>query len=114
MNQNLKVQWPGFNGQHYEFTVCDIHTTFNPGYSGNYIFAKIYNNVWHAVYIGEGDLRDRTNCHRSEGKVTQLGATHIHYRVDNNEKSRCETETSLLAANPEAYHPRGCNVKIGG
>jgi hypothetical protein len=112
--QNNAVQWPGTQGRTYPFNVYPILTAFAANQLGNYIFAKLIGNAWHAVYIGEGDIKERTECHKREEKVHQMGATHIHVMLNDNEKNRCSIESDLLVANPEAYHPRGCNVKKGG
>jgi hypothetical protein len=109
-----KCAWPGGSGRTYEFQVYPISVTVNPGYEGNYIFAKMVNNSWHAVYIGEGILKDRVECHRNDAIVLRKGATHLHLRVDANYSNRFAVESDLLAGNPEAYDPNGCNVKKGG
>ena len=111
-----KLNWPGTNNRVYEFTICPINVQFNEGYEGNYIFAKFVSirNRWEAVYIGEGDLKKRTTEHIKDGCVIRKGATHIHYRVNNNKLSRFNDETDLLLGSQEAYQPSGCNVKKGG
>lgn len=107
-------QWKGGSGKKYEFTVYSVDTIFDRGQNGNYIFAKLVNNIWQAVYIGEGDLRERTETHKYNGCVLQKGATHIHARINSDEQSRKDEETDLLVEYLEAYEPSGCNVKIGG
>ncbi len=109
-----KQLWKGGSGNMYEFTVYSVDTIFNPNQNGNYIFTKIVNDIWQAVYIGEGDLRDRTEAHKYNGCVLQKGATHIHAHINNDEQLRKDEETDLLVENIEAYKPSGCNVKIGG
>ena len=111
---NEKMIWKGGSGKPYEFTIITIDKTFQPKYCGNYIFAKIVGNAWHAVYMGEGDLKDRTETHKTDGCVIKKGATHIHYRLNSDSKSSFADETDLLAGNQEAYEPNGCNVKKGG
>ena len=111
-----KINWHGRGGKLYEFTICPINVQFNDGYGGIYIFARFVSNLnrWEAVYIGEGDLKKRTTEHIKIGCVTRKGATHIHYRVNNDERGRFDDETDLLSAHIEAYEPKGCNIKKGG
>jgi hypothetical protein len=71
--QNNAVQWPGTQGRTYPFNVYPILTAFAANQLGNYIFAKLIGNAWHAVYIGEGDIKERTECHKREEKVHQMG-----------------------------------------
>lgn len=113
---NIKIAWPTTNGNSLEFTGYPIDTNFTAGQFGNYIFAKFTNNnnTCLAVYIGEGDIKDRVTDHLKKGCVTKKGATHIFVRLNNNEKGRFDDETKLLIGNPEAYEPTGCNVKEGG
>jgi hypothetical protein len=108
------VAWPGCSGKNYTFEVYPISTKVSPGYEGNYIFAKQDGNKWLAVYIGEGVLKDRIEHHLSENNVTKCGATHFHLKLNRDAKARFNDETDLLAGNPEAYSPTGCNVKKGG
>ena len=110
----IRHYWKGSSGKKYEFTVYSVDTMFDLGQKGNYIFAKVVNDIWQAVYIGEGDLRERTESHKYNSYVLQKGATHIHVHINNDEQSRKDEETDLLVENLEAYEPKGCNVKIGG
>lgn len=111
---NQKQIWKGKSGQNYEFGVFDINFVFNPNQVGNYIFAKRTLLQWEAVYIGEGDIKERTESHKRDGCVIRKGATHIHAHLNNNEKFRKSEEYDLLAQNTEAYAPIGCNIKPGG
>lgn len=109
-----KQKWQGKNGNTYEFTVYPIDISFKSKVDGNYIFAKQTMRGWDAVYIGEGDLKTRTEAHKNDGCVLRKGATHIHAHTNNNEEARKQEESDLLGFNSEAYEPNGCNVKIGG
>ena len=84
---------------------------------GNYIYAKVVNNVWVPVYIGQGDLSVRctTNHHQTEC-INSKAATHVHVHSHKtpDEAARLAEERDLLAGHPEAYSPKGCNVKEGG
>jgi hypothetical protein len=113
---NSKVAWPTTNGNSLEFTEYPININFGVGQFGNYIFSKFNssNNTWLAIYIGEGDLKDRIADHINKGCITKKGATHIFIRLNTDEKGRFDDETRLLVGNPEAYEPNGCNDKKGG
>lgn len=111
---NQKATWYGASKKPYEFTVFEISTVFDPNQNGNYIFAKKNSTGWDAVYIGQGDIKTRTEEHLSDGCVTRKNATHIHAHLNLNEKSRTDEESDLLGYNTEAYIPTGCNKKIGG
>jgi len=109
-----KVNWQGKSGNTYSFEIFNIIFNFNPNQDGNYIFAKQTQTGWDAVYIGEGDLKTRTSDEQHSKCAIRKGATHIHAHLNNNEKNRKAEETDLLEYNTEAYHPTGCNIKIGG
>ncbi len=111
---NETINWQGGSGKHYSFTIFSIETDFNPNQDGNYIFAKQTQTGWNAIYIGEGDLQTRVHDKEHRGCVIKKGATHIHAHLNKNEKKRKDEEVDLLAYNSEAYHPIGCNIKIGG
>jgi hypothetical protein len=108
-----KVNWQGKSGTPYTFTVFSIETNFDPNQDGNYIFAKRTQTGWDAIYIGEGDLQTRTRDEQHRTCAIRKGATHIHAHLNRNEKIRKAEETDLLEYNTEAYHPTGCNIKIG-
>jgi hypothetical protein len=114
--ENNKVNWPTVNGKSLEFIGYPINTNFVVNQFGNYIFSKFNNNTntWYALYIGEGDIKQRVSEHIKNNDVIKKGATHIYVRLNNNEKGRFDDETDLLIGNPEAYIPIGCNVKKGG
>lgn len=108
-----KLVWHGASGNEYEFSIHGSDARFKD-LNGNYIFAKKTDTGWDAVYIGQGNLRDRANAHRDDGCVIRKGATHIHAHVNRNEAGRISEERDLLALHTEAYEPTGCNVKMGG
>ena len=109
-----KVNWPGKSGRKYQFSVFDMVWEPAPNQDGNYIFAKIVNGAWTAVYIGQGDLKDRRSHHLRESCVTKHGATHYLCHLNPNREARLSEESDLLANHLEAYNPSGCNVKVGG
>jgi hypothetical protein len=108
------VEWRGASGEPYKYYVYDLSADLDPGQSGNYIVARRVSDGWEAVYVGQGDLHDRKNAAMNEGCVIRKGATHFHCHVNNDESGRLAEEADVLAGNPEAYTPRGCNHRIGG
>lgn len=107
-------EWIGGSGNTYDYTVYPINTEFEPNRNGNYIFCKLTRGVWQAVYIGQGDLKQRTGSHIEHGCVLRQGATHIHVHLNGIENDRLSEEHDLLLGNDEAYMPTGCNKRIGG
>lgn len=111
---NNEQVWLGGSGNHYRYTIYPINTKFDSNQNSNYIFCKLDNGEWKAVYIGQGDLKQRTESHIEHGCVLRKGATHIHAHLEQNESNRLREEEDLLLGNNEAYDPSGCNVRQGG
>ena len=101
--------WRGSTGKLYEYTVHQLRYRPDAGLDGNYIFAKMVGEVWHAVYIGQGDLRERHEAALQEGCVTSKSATHYHGHLNNDAADRRSEESDLIAGNPECEAPEGCN-----
>ena len=105
------ASWRGESGTHYQFGEHQLpHNP--PDRTGNYIFAKRHpNGYWLAVYVGEGNLRDRYNAAIKEGCVTRKEATHYHFhtRNENLPYTRGKEESDIIEGNTECKHPRGCN-----
>jgi hypothetical protein len=110
---NEILTWSGCF-QRYNFEKYPINTSF-ADVDGNYIFAKEVNpSYYEAIYIGEGNLKDRIVAHIKDGCVTKKGATHIFAHTNSNANNRKSEEEDLLCFNTEAYAPKGCNIKEGG
>lgn len=109
-----QAEWRGISGKSYSYNVFKINTTFKPNQNGNYIFAKKARDVWMAVYVGEGDLHNRTQDEEHRKCSINKGATHLHCHLNSNETNRKNEETDILEYNTEAYTPTGCNVRKGG
>ena len=110
---NPDINWTGISGKSYPFWIRDISSEFDDE-DGVYIFARQMQGGWHAVYIGEGNLRDRTRDETHRKCAILKGATHIHAQTQSNQVERHKAETDLLAGNQEAYAPIGCNQKLHG
>lgn len=105
--------WQGASGTQYTYYVYPLPHSF-PEQKGNYIFAKIVSKMWVPIYIGEGDLEDRVDNPDQGECILEKGATHIHAHKKDDDHARKAEEADLLAGNPEAYVPIGCNIKPGG
>jgi hypothetical protein len=110
------VEWIGASGTRYQYAIFPRHPQNIPsGAVGNYIYSKVVNNVWIPIYIGQGDLSVRaTKNHHQIECINSKGATAIHMHSNAKESDRLAEERDLLAGHPDAYTPKGCNVKIGG
>lgn len=105
MTQAPTCQWTGRSGTVYQHSVYPIGQTFDP-VPGNYIFAKVVEGRWNAVYIGQtADLSERFDGHHKMQCIRAHGATHIHARRNNGgERARRVEEKDLI----ENYNPP-CN-----
>jgi hypothetical protein len=110
------VIWTGTKGTPYKYWIYKLPANLKSGQDGNYIYAKMSNAQWQPLYIGQGDLGDRTDIdnHHQSACLKRKGATHVHARRNAKESDRKAEEADLLAAHPEAYQPTGCNEKEGG
>ena len=116
MSDPQHADWPGASGRSYPYYVYQLPVKLNRGEDGNYIYTKLDGNQWLAIYIGEGDLGDRTDIdsHHQSACLKSKGATHVHVHKNAREEDRKAEEADLLAAHTEAYQPTGCNEKLGG
>ena len=103
------VDWPGYSGKTYRYHVEKVDWRPNSGQNGNYIFAKVVDGVWNAVYVGQGDLQDRYDAAIKEGCVVTNGATHYHAHLNADKDARQAEETDVIDGNPECSWPLGCN-----
>ena len=103
--------WRGASGSTYTYHIRSLSWIPDPGQDGNYIFAKLVNGYWHAVYVGQGDLRNRRDAAIRDGCVNRKGATHYHVHLNNDVAARRAEESDIIAGNPECVAPVGCNVQ---
>ena len=101
--------WPGASGQNHTHHYHPLPWRPNDRQDGNYIFARLVDRVWHAVYIGQGHLQSRYDAAMKEGCVNDKGATHYHVHINEGEAARKAEESDLIAGNPECNWPDGCN-----
>ena len=106
---NDTVNWRGSSGVEYKYTVHELPWRPDEGQIGNYIFAKKLGSFWNAVYVGQGDLRERYDAALDEGCVTSKSATHYHGHLNSNSVNRRNEERDIIAGNSECKWPKGCN-----
>ena len=115
MSDHQTINWTGASGNQYMYHIWELPAHFNPKQDGNYIYSKLNErNLWVPIYIGQGDLKDRTENHHQAICIKRKGATHIHVHLNAKEKDRTAEETDLLANYTNAYQPSGCNERVGG
>jgi len=116
MTHQGTVMWSGASGTAYTYYVYQLPATFDPNQNGNYIYAKVVNNMWQPIYIGQGDLSARTDIdkHHQSSCLKAKGATHVHVHLNGREQDRLNEEQDLIKANSIVYKPNGCNEKTGG
>ena len=86
----------------YDFEVYDTNTTWND-VPGLYIFTGLnQDNLWVPLYVGQaGSFADRLPGHERWEEARQLGATHVHARVERLAANRDTAEALLI----EHYQP---------
>ena len=109
------VTWKGKSGKIYSYSVYPKSTKFPEDYDRNYIFAKKLPGLWLAVYIGQGDLKTRTQDETHLDCANQKGFTHYHVKVNTSETDRLNEEEDMIKGNPEClYTNGGCNKTSTG
>ena len=87
----------------YEFEVCDPAGNWNE-VPGLYVFAGVESGPqgtrrWRALYVGQTqDFSDRLPNHGDWSEAQDLGATHIHARVEESEAKRDQIECEIWKA----------------
>ncbi|WP_170566004.1 hypothetical protein [Ruegeria atlantica] len=108
------ISWTGISGMGYGFWIYKIGKRFTADTVGVYIYARRTSKGYEAVYIGQGILNSRLDCHESQGCIKKKGATEIHCCSVGSLPLRRNMEKDLLAGHIEAYAPTGCNEKVDG
>lgn len=110
-----EINWKGISGTEYTYEIFPKESTFNPNQVGNYIFARQIYNGWEAVYIGQGDLKERTQDKTHLGCATLKKFTHYHVHLNNSELNRRYEEEDMIQGNLECLVQNGgCNKTITG
>jgi hypothetical protein len=107
--------WAGASGKVYRYFVRELPVNFDKNQNGNYIYAKILDNKWRPIYIGQGDLGERIGPNHHQALcISSKGATHVHVHLNPNEQDRLSEENDLVGRYTVAYKPTGCNERPGG
>ncbi len=103
------VDWTGASGRRYRYWVSALPTAFEPGQTGNYIYARLEpDGRWTPVLIGQGDLHAAAGDPPAAACLAAAGVTHLHANQGGQTQVRIEEADDLLAAHPEARWPSGC------
>lgn len=109
-----QVNWLGASGTIYSYFVYPIHERPPTNDKGNYIFAKRRPlGGWDAVYVGQGELRNRYDAAIREKCVNRKGATHYHRHMNPIDVRREAEEADIIDGHPECRAPDGCNEVSG-
>lgn len=105
------VEWTGASGKNYKYWIYELPAILASGVEGNYIYTRVENRQWQPLYIGQGDLGDRTDIenHHQSTCLKRKRATHVHAHTNPNKADRLAEEDDLLKNYPQAYQPTGCN-----
>lgn len=82
-----------------DFHVYDARITAWNGVPGLYIFARedSAQRVWCALYVGQtSSFEDRIPTHEKWPEARELGATHVHARVEEDAFLRTALERQLI------------------
>ncbi len=110
-----KITWNGKSGTPYHFDIYPKETKFK-SLDGNYIFAQeTSTGGWNAIYIGEGNLKERTQDKEHLDCANKKGFTHYHVHTNSNEENRKFEESDLIAEHTECqWENGGCNKTSNG
>lgn len=112
MSEVKTIKWKGASGTFYTYFIYELPITFTDNQDGNYIYAKLVDNNWRPIYIGEGDLGRRIRpTHHKAACISSKGATHVHVHLNANETERISEENDLLENYTQVFSPLGCNEK---
>ena len=81
--QTPTCKWRGNSGTAYTYYIYKLPTRSWKAEPGNYIFAKVVDGKWRAIYAGEtSDLSSRFTGHHQQACIDRNGATHIHAHIN--------------------------------
>lgn len=110
MSYHPTHEWNGASGRKYAYIVHSLPPEVEPGQSGNYIFAKRTPNGWWPIYIGHGEFSTALAQDADRAaKIADMHSATLHIHADVDPAERDGEVADILAANPEAYEPHGCN-----
>lgn len=104
------VEWRGVSGARYVYTIHDVSWRPAADQMGNYIFARLVQSAWRAVYIGHGDLQQGHDRAMRDGCVMAKEATFYHAHVKNQDEATRRLEANdIMTHHLECQWPEGCN-----
>ena len=104
MSQRPTCTWTGVSGTQYIYRIFPIGTPMRD-VAGNYIYTYLSHvddkgvNRWNPIYIGQGNLADRSDLNSLHKGfcIRQAGATHFHAHINAAKSARLAEESDLLA-----------------
>lgn len=104
MGEPVKAEWTGASGRKYTYWVYKLPANLRSGQNGNYIYAKAEGGYCQLLYIGQGDLGERTDIerHHQSKCLKRKGATYVHAHKNEREADRLAEEDDLLRNYPQA------------
>jgi hypothetical protein len=92
------INWYGKSGTKYMYEIYLIGTKFT-AVPGNYVFARLDNGTYYAVYAGQtGDLSERFDNHHKMPCIKANKATRICvHSSSSSEKIRLGEESDVIA-----------------
>ncbi|MFA5879783.1 MAG: hypothetical protein WC860_06365 [Candidatus Margulisiibacteriota bacterium] len=109
MTDHETCRWEGKSGILYKYYIWELPVNFKENQKGNYIYTKKnFEGKWQPIYIGQGDLKERSENHHKKNCISSKGATHLHVHLNLKEEDRINEEEDLLMNYTNAYSS-GCN-----
>jgi len=110
--------WTGVSGRSYDYSIHDEYLRF-ADYQvlpGNFAFVKMADDVCCPLFFGETHdaVEQRFQSHVAWDEAVRLGATHIHWRGNDDEAARLSEVDDLVAnyAPPlNAQEPTGTDTR---
>lgn len=108
--------WRGASCRTYTYWIYSLSAKLSSGQDGNYIYTKIVNQYWQPIYIGQGDLGDRTdvNTHHQSICLKSKGVTHVHAHVNSREADRLAEGRIFLQPIHKPINQLVAMKKLGG
>jgi hypothetical protein len=93
--------WTGISGRSYHYAILDLHVKFaeHQVLPGNFGFVKMVDGVSCPLFFGEtpDGVERQPSRHVAWDEAVGLGATHIHWRRNDDEGARLREVDDLVA-----------------
>jgi hypothetical protein len=113
MTHQNYLDWTGKSGNVYRYYEISFNNV--PFNIGNYMFVRQIGQTFYALYIGEGNIKERINDKEHLQCATKKGFTHIFAHENMYEQSRKFEENDLVQEHTECWVENGgCNATHNG